>query len=113
MRVVHLFFATKRQSRSSGFAGERKRAYPPSVVARRAERRGREDVASVESKAMITLPRLAADELGFFLASQMRRAFGSSHARLTEVIPLAARLALDCIGNSDALYHDVEHTLLT
>ena len=24
----------------------------------------------------------------------------------------AARVALDCIGNSDALYHNVEHTLL-
>jgi hypothetical protein len=31
---------------------------------------------------------------------------------LTELIPLAARLALDCIGNSDALYHNVEHTML-
>jgi hypothetical protein len=31
---------------------------------------------------------------------------------LTEVVPLAARLALDCIGNSDALYHNVEHTML-
>jgi hypothetical protein len=26
--------------------------------------------------------------------------------------PFAARLALDCIGNSDALYHNVEHTML-
>jgi hypothetical protein len=31
---------------------------------------------------------------------------------LTELIPSAARLALDCIGNSDALYHNVEHTML-
>ena len=61
---------------------------------------------------MITIPRLAADALGSFLASQMQRAFGSSHARLTELIPSTARLALDCIGNSDALYHDVEHTML-
>jgi hypothetical protein len=28
------------------------------------------------------------------------------------VIPSAAKLALDCIGNSDALYHNVEHTML-
>jgi hypothetical protein len=26
--------------------------------------------------------------------------------------PLRARLALECIGNSDALYHNVEHTML-
>jgi hypothetical protein len=38
--------------------------------------------------------------------------FGSSHARLAEIIPYAARLALECIGNSDALYHNVEHTML-
>src|SRR4030088_1068806 len=38
--------------------------------------------------------------------------FGSTHADLTQLIPSAARLALECIGNSDALYHNVEHTLL-
>jgi len=61
---------------------------------------------------MITLPELAADALGSFLASDMKDRFGSSHARLAELIPLAARLALECIGSSDALYHNVEHTLL-
>ena len=61
---------------------------------------------------MITLPRLAAEALGSFLASDLKDRFGSSHARLAELIPSAARLALDCIGNSDALYHNVEHTLL-
>jgi hypothetical protein len=61
---------------------------------------------------MITLPALAAEALGSFLASDMRDRFGSSHARLAELIPFAARLALECIGNSDALYHDVEHTML-
>ena len=33
-------------------------------------------------------------------------------ARLAEIVPGAARLALECIGNSDALYHNVEHTML-
>jgi len=61
---------------------------------------------------MITLPELAADALGSFLASDMKDRFGSSHARLAELIPYAARLALECIGNSDALYHNVEHTML-
>ena len=42
----------------------------------------------------------------------MKDRFGASHVRLTEIIPFAARLALECIGNSDALYHDVEHTML-
>lgn len=61
---------------------------------------------------MITVPELTAEALGSFLASDMKRMFGSSHARLTELVPSAARLALECIGNSDALYHNVEHTML-
>ena len=61
---------------------------------------------------MITLPELGAEALGSFLASDMKDRFGSSHARLAELIPFAARLALECIGNSDALYHNVEHTML-
>src|SRR5262245_50554180 len=35
-----------------------------------------------------------------------------NRSRLTEAIPSAARLALDRIGNRDALYHTVEHTML-
>src|SRR5256884_3079724 len=62
--------------------------------------------------SMITLPELAAQALGSFLASDMKDRFGSAHARLAELIPFAARLALECIGNSDALYHNVEHTML-
>ncbi|MGJ4881715.1 MULTISPECIES: HD domain-containing protein [unclassified Bradyrhizobium] len=61
---------------------------------------------------MMTLPELAAAALERFLSSYMRRRFGSSHTQLTEMLPAAARIALECIGNSDALYHNVEHTLL-
>jgi hypothetical protein len=62
--------------------------------------------------AMITIPELAADELEEFLGSYMRRRFGSSQMRLAECVTSAARMAIECIGNSDALYHNVEHTLL-
>jgi hypothetical protein len=61
---------------------------------------------------VITVPELAAEALGSFLADHMTRRFGATDASLTEAIPSAARLALDCIGNSDALYHNVEHTML-
>jgi hypothetical protein len=61
---------------------------------------------------LITVPEMAAKALGSFLAKQMSGRFGSTHAELTELIPSAARLALECIGNSDALYHNVEHTML-
>jgi hypothetical protein len=61
---------------------------------------------------MITIPELAAEALGSFLTAHMSRRFGSRHANLTELIPSAARLALEHIGNSNALYHNVEHTML-
>jgi hypothetical protein len=61
---------------------------------------------------MITVPELAAEAVEEFLGSYMRRRFGSSGPRLLEMVPSAARLALECIGNSDALYHNVEHTML-
>jgi hypothetical protein len=61
---------------------------------------------------MITIPELVADSLASFLTSETKSRFGSSHARLAEVLPFAARLTLDCIGNSDALYHNIEHSML-
>jgi len=61
---------------------------------------------------MMTVPELAADALEEFLGSYMRRRFGSSQSNLVEIVPAAARIALECIGNSDALYHNIEHTLL-
>ena len=61
---------------------------------------------------MITVPELAAEALGSYLAEHMGRRFGSTDAELIELVQSAARLAIDCIGNSDALYHNVEHTML-
>jgi hypothetical protein len=62
--------------------------------------------------SMITKTELSAEALGDFLATEMNRRCGSSHPRLTELVPFAAQLALECIANSDALYHNVEHTML-
>ena len=61
---------------------------------------------------MITVPELAAEALWSFVTAHMNRRFGSTHANLIEGVQSAARLALECIGNSDALYHNVEHTML-
>jgi hypothetical protein len=61
---------------------------------------------------MITVPELAAEALGSYLSSHLDRRFGTTQAELIELIPAVARLALECIGNSDALYHNVEHTML-
>lgn len=61
---------------------------------------------------MMTVPELAAEALGEFLGSYMRRRFGTSQTHLAEMVPSIARIAIECIGNSDALYHNVEHTML-
>src|SRR5262245_61731451 len=61
---------------------------------------------------MFTIPELAAEALGSYIAEHMGRRFGSTDASLIELVQSAARLSLDCIGNSDALYHNVEHTML-
>src|SRR5262245_39515635 len=61
---------------------------------------------------MFTIPELAAEALGSHLAEHMSRRFGSTDAGLIELVQSAARLSIDCIGNSDALYHNVEHTML-
>jgi hypothetical protein len=39
--------------------------------------------------------RLVTEALGSFLADDIRDPFGVSHARLAEIIPFAARLALE------------------
>jgi len=60
---------------------------------------------------MMTLPELASDALADFLGSYIKR-YGAAAGGLVDIVPGAARLAMECIGTSDALYHNVEHTLL-
>ena len=69
------------------------------------------EVIFIGAASMMTLPELAADALEELLGSFMRHVYGSSQA-YRELVLAAARIALECIGNSDALYHNVEHTLL-
>ena len=64
------------------------------------------------NRGMLPTTDLPAEALGEFLAAEMNRRCGASHPRLTELVPFAAQLALECIANSDALYHNVEHTML-
>src|SRR3954469_517973 len=61
---------------------------------------------------MITIPELVAQALGSFLEAETRGRFGVSRAALGEFLPYAAKLTLECIGNSDALYHNIEHSML-
>lgn len=54
----------------------------------------------------------AAKNLGRFLAKDFRQIFGAAHDETAERIGSLARSTLECIGRSDALYHNLEHTLL-
>src|SRR5215204_3532842 len=55
--------------------------------------------------------KILADALGEHLAQAYRRAF-RSEPRYAEIIDEAARLVVERISGSDALYHDVQHTAL-
>lgn len=61
---------------------------------------------------IITAPELAGQTLASFLSSSMDHELGATPNGLGELVSSIARLALDCIGNSDALYHNFEHTML-
>src|ERR1700755_1356285 len=63
-------------------------------------------------RGMITIPQVLAQSLGAFLAAETRGRFGSSHGHLADFLPYVARLTMECIGNSDALYHNIEHSML-
>jgi hypothetical protein len=63
-------------------------------------------------EAVFTFDALAANALSDYLASDFKRTFGSSESRLAELLQANARLAIECIANSDALYHNYEHTVL-
>lgn len=61
---------------------------------------------------MKTITALAADKLGKFLSKDFRRIFGPAHDDLAERLGALARSTIECLGSSDALYHNCEHTLL-
>ena len=54
---------------------------------------------------------LAANKLGKFLAKDFRRIFGPAHDDVAERLGSLARSTIECLGRSDALYHNYEHTL--
>jgi hypothetical protein len=61
---------------------------------------------------MLNLSVLIADELGRRLASIYRRAYGGRQPLYAEIIDEAARLVIERIASSDALYHNAEHTAM-
>src|SRR3954466_13338972 len=62
--------------------------------------------------AVINMVAMIADALGRLLHEDFRRTFGSAHQEHAERLDAISRVALECLGKSDALYHNVEHTFL-
>src|SRR6202795_2807620 len=54
---------------------------------------------------------LAANKLSKFLTKDFRRIFGPAHDDVAERMGSLARSTIECLGRSDALYHNYEHTL--
>lgn len=61
---------------------------------------------------MRTITASAAKQLGRFLTRDFRKIFGPAHDETAERLGSFARSTIECIGRSDALYHNLEHTLL-
>jgi hypothetical protein len=55
---------------------------------------------------------VAAKKLSKLVAEDFRQIFGSAHNELADRISALARITIECIGRSDALYHNFEHTVL-
>jgi hypothetical protein len=59
-----------------------------------------------------TVTTLAANKLGKFLTKDFRQIFGPTHDDVGQRLGSLARSTIECLGRSDALYHNFEHTLL-
>jgi hypothetical protein len=66
----------------------------------------------VEEPTMLNTTSLLADALGRNLAKTFRRIYGDQEPQIASTLDEAARLVIERIACSDALYHDCEHTAL-
>jgi hypothetical protein len=61
---------------------------------------------------MKTVSAMAAKWLSKFLTKDFREIFGSGHDDVAERLGALARSTVECLGRSDALYHNLDHTVL-
>src|SRR6187397_707068 len=68
---------------------------------------------TVQGRMLVkTITASTAKDLGRFLAKDFRQIFGSTHDETADRLGSLARSTIECLGRSDALYHNMEHTLL-
>ncbi len=61
---------------------------------------------------MRTIAEIAAKSLSKMLTRDFRELFGSRHDDMAERLSALARSTVECLARSDALYHNLEHTIL-
>ena len=61
---------------------------------------------------MLNMTTTIAEAAGTNLAATYRHYYGDQEARFATILDAAARLIIERISTSDALYHNVEHTIL-
>jgi len=61
---------------------------------------------------MFTATTLLADSLGGHLADTYLRIYGGQEPQYARILDSASRLVIELIANSDALYHNINHTAL-
>jgi hypothetical protein len=61
---------------------------------------------------MRMITAIAAKSLAKFLAKDFRQIFGSAQEDRAERLSSLARSTMECLGRTDALYHNLEHTML-
>jgi hypothetical protein len=61
---------------------------------------------------MLSPATLVAAAVGQHLAEGYRRAFGEQQPRYPLILDEGARLLLERIASSDALYHNMDHTVM-
>ena len=73
---------------------------------------GHPTVVNPEGDQMRTITAMAAKSLSKFLAKDFRQIFGLEQQDRAERLSSLARSTMECLGWSDALYHNLEHTML-
>jgi len=61
---------------------------------------------------MRTIAAMAARALGSYIVEDFRELFGSGCQDIAERVGSLARGTIECLGRSDALYHNLEHTMM-
>ena len=67
---------------------------------------------SCDEDPMLNTTTMIAEAVGTRLAATYRHYYGDQEPRFATILDAGARLIIERISTSDALYHNVEHTIL-